>query len=37
MENVMNYGMDTDYGNQVIDGLVIAAKQLGWSFDKVFD
>jgi len=37
MENVMNYGMDTDYGNQVIDGLVIAAKQLGWSFDQVFD
>ena len=34
---MMNYGMNTDYGNQVIDGLVIASKQLGWSFDKVFD
>ena len=34
---MMNYGMNTDYGNQVIDGLVIASKQLGWSFDRVFD
>ena len=32
-----NYGMDSDYGNQVIDGLVIAARELGWSFDQVFD
>jgi hypothetical protein len=27
--------MDTDYGNRVIDGLVIAAKQLGWSSTEV--
>jgi len=32
-----NYGMDTDYGNRVIDGLVIAAKQLGWTFDELFE
>ncbi len=29
--------MDSDYGNRVIDGLVIAAGQLGWTFDQVFD
>ncbi len=33
----MNYGMNSDYGNGVIDGLVIAAGQLGWTFDQVFD
>lgn len=33
----MNYGMSSDYGNRVIDGLVIAAGQLGWTFDQVFD
>ena len=33
----MNYGMNTDYGNEVIYGLVIASKQLGWTFDQVFD
>jgi hypothetical protein len=32
-----NYGMDSDYGNRVIDGLVIAAKELGWTFDEIFD
>ena len=37
MRIVKNYGMDTEYGNQVIDGLVIAAKELGWTFDEVFD
>lgn len=34
---MMNYGMNSDYGNRVIDGLVIAAGQLGWTFDQVFD
>lgn len=29
--------MDTDYGNRVIDGLVIASKQLGWTFDELFE
>jgi hypothetical protein len=33
----MNYGMNSDYGNRVIDGIVIAAGQLGWTFDEVFD
>jgi hypothetical protein len=38
MENVMrHYGMFTDKGNQVVDGIVIAAKELGWSFDEVLD
>ena len=32
-----NYGMYSDYGNRVIDGLVIAAGELGWTFDQVFD
>lgn len=27
----MNYGMFSDYGNRVIDGVVIAAKQLNWT------
>lgn len=33
----MNYGMSSDYSNRVIDGVVIAAGQLGWTFDQVFD
>jgi hypothetical protein len=37
MENVMNYGMFTDYGNQVVGGVVIAAKELGWSPVEVRD
>jgi hypothetical protein len=38
MEIVMkHYGMFTDNGNRVIDGIVIAAKELGWSFDEVLD
>ena len=36
MENVMNYGMYTDEGNRVVDGIVIAAKELGWSFGDVY-
>ena len=36
MENVMNYGMFTDEGNRVVDGIVIAAKELGWSFGDVY-
>lgn len=32
-----NYGMFTEYGNQVINGVVIAAKQIGWSLDQVID
>jgi hypothetical protein len=35
MFKVQNYGMFSDYGNQVIDGLVIAAKQIGWTADQV--
>jgi len=31
----MNYGMFTDYGNRVVDGVVIAAKQLNWTPAKV--
>lgn len=27
----MNYGMFSEHGNRVIDGVVIAAKQLNWS------
>ena len=30
-----NYGMFTEYGNQVINGVVIAAKQLNWTPAKV--
>jgi hypothetical protein len=40
MENVMkvpHYGMFTDYGNLVVDGIVIAAKELGWSLAKVIE
>lgn len=36
METVMNYGMFTDEGNRVVDGIVIAAKELGWSFGDVY-
>jgi len=32
----MNYGMYTDEGNRVVDGIVIAAKELGWSFGDVY-
>ncbi len=32
----MNYGMFTDEGNRVVDGIVIAAKELGWSFGDVY-
>ena len=35
MFKVQNYGMFSDYGNQVIDGLVIAAKEIGWTADQV--
>jgi len=31
-----NYGMFTDEGNRVVDGIVIAAKELGWSFGDVY-
>lgn len=33
----MNYGMFTEYGNRVVDGVVIAAKQLGWTAAEVRD
>jgi hypothetical protein len=36
MESMMNYGMFTDEGNRVVDGIVIAAKELGWSFGDVY-
>lgn len=32
-----NYGMFTEYGNQVINGVVIAAKEIGWSLEQVID
>ena len=32
-----DYGMFTEYGNQVINGVVIAAKQIGWSLEQVID
>ena len=35
MSKTQNYGMFSDYGNQVIDGLVIAAKQIGWTANQV--
>jgi hypothetical protein len=35
MSKAQNYGMFSDYGNQVIDGLVIAAKEIGWTADQV--
>lgn len=31
-----HYGMFTDEGNRVVDGIVIAAKELGWSFGEVY-
>ena len=31
-----HYGMFTDEGNKVVDGIVIAAKELGWSFGEVY-
>jgi len=33
----MEYGMFTEYGDRVIDGVVIAAKQLGWTAAEVVD
>jgi hypothetical protein len=33
----MEYGMFTEYGNRVVDGVVIAAKQIGWSPKEVID
>jgi len=35
MSETQNYGMFSDYGNQVIDGLVIAAKQIGWTANQI--
>jgi len=35
MFQVQHYGMFTEYGNRVIDGLVIAAKELNWSVAQV--
>jgi hypothetical protein len=40
MEIVMkvpHYGMFTDYGNQVVGGVVIAAKELNWSLAQVIE
>jgi hypothetical protein len=34
---MMNYGMFSDYGNRVVDGVVIGAKQLGWTPLEVRD
>jgi len=34
-EKVMYYGMFTDKGNRIVDGIVIAAKESGWSFEYV--
>ena len=31
------FGMFTDRGNRVVHGIVIAAKELDWSFTKVLD
>ena len=31
----MEYGMFTEYGNRVVDGVVITAKQLGWTAAEV--
>jgi len=33
----MYYGMFSDRGNRVIDGVVISAKELGWSFEYVLE
>ena len=32
---MIHYGMFTDYGNRVVDGVVIAAKQLNWTLAEV--
>lgn len=32
---MMNYGMFSEYGNKVVDGVVIAAKQIGWTAAEV--
>ncbi len=32
---MMEYGMFTEYGNRVVDGVVIAAKELGWTAAEV--
>lgn len=34
-EKAMYYGMFTEKGNQIVDGIVIAAKEFGWSFEYV--
>lgn len=34
---MVSYGMFTEYGNRVVDGVVIAAKQIGWSPKEVVD
>jgi len=34
-EKAMYYGMFTDKGNRIVDGIVIAAKEFGWSFEYV--
>lgn len=31
------FGMFTERGNRVVHGIVIAAKELNWSFDEVMD
>jgi hypothetical protein len=33
----MDYGMFSDRGNRVIDGIIIAAKEFGWTFAEVRD
>ena len=33
----MEYGMFTEHGNRVVDGVVIAAKQLGWTAAEVIN
>ena len=32
---MIHYGMSTDNGNRVVDGVVIAAKQLHWTLTEV--
>ena len=34
---MMNYGMFSEYGNKVVDGVVIAAKQIGWTAAEVIN
>jgi len=31
------FGMFTERGNRIVHGIVIAAKELNWSFDEVMD